>query len=265
VAAAAAAMGAALVGVGVASANVGRDIDGSMNAIRAQTGMTAADTDYLRETWHRWAKDGGHDIREVAAAYSSIAVAGNDVGHALNVMEAAMTLADATGNDLGRTAYFLGSYLLKIGADSDKAGHYIDIFGQAIKNTNISLPDMQNYMFRMTPAFQAFGASAETNVGIMSRLYQAGIRGANLYSGMGTIMMDFATAGDISTAAVERFNISMYDANGVARTNEDIMFELAVAMNNYGDEVEVARFVTANMNQTQQAAWFEFMRLAEEI
>jgi len=265
VGAAAAAMGAALVGVGVASANVGRDIDGSMGAIRAQTGMTTDDTNTLREAWHSWAKEGGHDIREIAAAYSSIAVAGNDVEHGLNVMEAAMRLADATGFDLGSTAYLVGQYLLKVGKDSQYADKYVDLFAIAIQNTQIGLGDLQNYLFRMTPAFEQFGASGETNVAILSRLYQAGIRGANLYSGMGTIMMDFATAGDISAAAIERFAVATHDANGVALSNEEIMFNVAAAMADYGDQTEVARWITDNMNQTQQAAWFEFKNLHEEI
>jgi len=261
----AAAMGAALVGIGVAAFNVGRDFDNSMGAIRAQTGLTADEITKIGDGFKQMALDGGYSARELADAFAGIAVYGQDTADALNIMSAAQTLAMATGEDLGNVAYFLGNYLLKVGKDSSYADKYIDLFAQGVRNTGIGLNDLQNYVFRMTPAFQQFGASGETNIAILTRMYQAGIRGANLYSGMGTIMMDFATAGDVSSAAIERFNIQMYDANGVARSNEEIMFDTARAMAEYGDQTYIAQFITDSMNQTQQAAWFEFMNLANEI
>jgi len=272
VATAAVAMGAALVGIGVASASVGREIDASMGAIRAQTGMAADQTEFLRAEWHAMAKEGGHSLQEIASAYADIAVAGNTTTHALDVMTAAMKLADATGNSLGQSAYFLGNYLLKVGADSSMAEKYVDLFAIGIQNTGIGLGDLQNYVFRMTPAFEQFGASSETNIAILTRLYQAGIRGANLYSGMGTIMMQAATGVgqfgemlDSLNAHTEIANYLSFEFYEGMILNEAQLFELATAMRDYTDQTGIASVVANQLNQTQQAAWFEFMNLADEI
>jgi hypothetical protein len=88
----------------------------------------------------------------------------------------------------------------------------------------------------------------------MTRLYQAGIRGANLYSGMGTIMMDFATAGEATANMMEVFLNTLDDGNWHLMTAEEQMFALAKAMAEYEDQVFVAQMVTENMNQAQQAA-----------
>ena len=270
--AAAAAMGAALVGIGVAAFNVGRDFDGSMSAIRAQTGLTADEIDKISDGFKQMALDGGFSARELADAFSGIAVYGQDTTDALNIMSAAQTLAMATGEDLGSAAYFLGNYLLKVGKDSSYADKYIDLFAQGVRNTGIGLNSLQNYVFRMTPAFEQMGASSETNIGILTRLYQAGIRGANLYSGMGTIMMDFATAGQVSYGLIEQLAYGMDEASEATfrmkletMSAEEQMFFLADKMANYSDQVKIASIVTDVMNQTQQAAWFEFMNLSEEI
>jgi len=298
--AAAAAIGTALIGVGVASFNVGREFDNAMGAVRAQTALTQYDIADLRTGFEDMALAGGFSARELAAAYSDIAVMGQDTADALNIMSAAQTLALATGEDLGRAAYFVGNYLLKVGADSSYADKYIDLFAQGIRNTGISLADMQNYMFRMTPAFEQFGADSEANVAILTRMYQAGIRGANLYSGMGTIMMEFGTQSGKAFEALGSFGYALeylihgtHDWGGAlnqltdsqrdhlqilqeqifaAETNEEAMFAVAQAMNiasqyldEYGRGGLIAADITDNLNQTQQAAWFEFMNLAEEI
>ena len=257
-----------IVGLGTAAVLTGQRFETSMTGIQATTGMTADEIERLSKDFMDLslaAENVGFSANEIAAAFEDIAVSTHTAEEATDLMRYSMILAGAAVNDLADTAYFLSSYLLKVGKDTSYLEQYINLFGQAIANTGISLNDMQNYMFRMTPAFNQFGASAETNIAIMSRLYQAGIRGANLYSGMGTIMMDFATNGDIVTASTERFGVAMYDANGALRSNEDVMFDLARAMAEYGDQIAVAQHITDNMNQTQQAAWFEFMRLADEI
>jgi len=265
VAAGAAVIGTALVAVGSAAIAVGTDYDSAMNKIQSRTGMTGDDVEKLGMAFRDMGLDGVFSAQEIANAYSYVAVTGQDATHAIGIMESAMTMAQATGNDLGSTAYFLGNYLLKVGKDASYADKYINLFTQGIANTGISLNDMQNYMFRMTPAFEQFGASSETNVAIMTRLYQAGIRGAALYSGMGTIMMEFGTNSEMTAEMLSRFNVSMTHANGTAKTNEELMFEVAQAMSEYSDQTAMAQFVTENMNQAQQQAWFEFMNLAQEI
>jgi len=258
-------MGIAITTVGFASARAGRDVDASMGGIRAQTKMTAEDAELLRKEWHRWSKDGGPDIREIAAAYADVAIANHSVEDALALTSAAILHSEAKGTSLAASLDFLSSYFLKTGKSASYGEKYVDLFAVASQNTQIGLSSLQNYLFRMTPAFQQFGAASESNIAILSHMYSVGIQGANLYSGMGTIMMDFATAGDISAAAINRFNVITEDANGNLLSNEEILFNTAKAMHAYSDQIEVARFVTGNMNQTQQAAWFEFMRQAEVI
>ena len=257
-----------LLGIGVAALAVGADYDNSLSKIQARTNMTAEEVDKLSASIREMALSGEYGIfsaRKIADAYGSVAVAGQDAAYGTAIMRSSMVMATATGNDLSQTAYFLGNYLLKIGADASESEKYINLFTQGILNTGMGLSDMQNYMFRMTPAFEQMGSSAETNVGIMTRLYQVGVRGAALYSGMGTIISDFALGGNIAAAATERFGVATHYANGMARAIEDILFDTAIAMRDYGDQAEVGRFKLDNLNQSQQAAWFEFMRNAELI
>jgi len=291
---------APLVAAGTAAVKVGADFQSSMGTIQARTGMAADEVKKLGKEFRQMALSGDYGAftaREISAAYASVAVNGQDAEQATNIMRSAMVMSTATGSDLAATAYFLSNYLLKVGKDASESEKYINLFTRGIGNTGIGLADMQNYMFRMTPAFQQFGASSETNVAILTRLYQAGIRGANLYSGMGTIMMQFATesgkAADMAQAfssvmagafeegthlsetlseASKETISTMWEMWEAAESNEEQMFALAKMMQGttdvleqYGLESKIAQVVTENLTATQQAAWFEFMNLADEI
>jgi len=272
VAAAGVAIGGAMLGIGTAAMRTGGYWENSMNTIQSRTGMADEDVQKLAMSFRDTALEGNFTAAELAKASSKIAVSGQDAAHHIELMDSAMTLAAATGNSLGKAAYFVGNYLLKVGRDSSYAEKYVDLFTIGIKNSGIGLADLQNYVFRMTPAFEQFGASSETNVAILTRLYQAGIRGANLYSGMGTIMMQAATGvgnfADMMSGLAYHTNVM----NGLSfefyegmTLNEAQLFELAKAMNEYEDSTRQAGIVAYVLTQTQQAAWFEFMNLAEEI
>jgi|GEM_PF-3199829 len=260
-----AAIGVAVAGVGVAAMNVGGHWEAMGNSIQAQSGMSNEALQGMKMSFRDVALEGNFTADIILAATEKITTSTSTAEDKILKMDAAMNFAAANGFELGNSAYFLSNMLLKTGKDASYAERYTNLFTHGIMNTNIGLSSLQNYMFRMTPAFEQFGASGETNVAILTRMYQAGIRGANLYSGMGTLMMDFATSNDISTAAIGRFNIATIDQYGNARDNKEMMFDLADAMAGYADQIEVARFITDNMNQTQQAAWFEFMNLSQEI
>jgi len=257
-----------VLALGTAAIAVAADFDNSMGAIQARTGMTANEVHALSKEFRAMALSGDYGAftaREIAAAYADVAVRGQDAEHATELMRMSMVLATATGNGLGNAAYFLGNYLLKVGKDTSYAEKYLNLFTKGIANTGIGLSDLQNYVFRMTPAFEQFGASGETNIGILTRLYQAGIRGADLYSGMGTIMMELATRSGTAAGFLEYFGVALEDANGNARDNKDILFDLAATMSAYGDQTKMAAMVAEDMTQTQAVAWFEFMNLHEVI
>ena len=266
---------APLMAIGVQAIRVGADFENSMGTVQARTGMAADEVEKLGREFRDMAVSGEYGAftaREIAAAYAGIAVAGQDVTTATDIMRSAQILATATGNSLGKSAYFLGNYLLKVGKDSSYAEKYIDLFAQGIQNSGIGLSDLQNYVFRMTPAFEQFGASSETNIAILTRLYQAGVRNAALYSGMGAIMMqaatgtgNFAEVLSLAAGSTDAFTKAGLEWYAGMTLNESQLFDLAMAMGEYKDQTQIAAIVSSSLTDAQQAAWFEFMTLAEEI
>ena len=224
---------APLVGIGVAAVAVGATYEQSMNTIRARTGMAADETYGLGRAFRDMAlsgRYGAHSAQDIAAAYSSIAVEGQDSAHATELMRTSMILADAVGKDLGGTAYFLGNYLLKVGKDASYAEKYMNIFAAANRKTGIGLTSLQDYLFRSNVTLQATNISGTKASAMFGRLYEAGIRGAQAYSGLENSMRSLLTPTEAQTEALERLGVARYDENGQLRDGIPFLKDVAAAL-----------------------------------
>ena len=107
-----------LMAIGAASLAVGSDFESSLGTVEARTGKAAYEVEELGRSFRNMAVSGNYGVfgaREIAAAYASVAVKGQDAAHGTELMRTSMVLASAVGSDLGSAAYFLGNYLLKVG------------------------------------------------------------------------------------------------------------------------------------------------------
>ena len=198
---------APLVGIGTAAIALGSDFESSMGNIQARTGMAGQEVGELSSTFRALALSGDYgtfSARQIANAFGGVAVAGQDaeprplvpgrlkeplfarqkvLEHATELMRASMVLSTAVGKDLGSSAYFLGNYLLKVGKDASYTEKYINLFASANQRTQISLSTLQDYLFRANAALGAANISGVEATATFGKLYQAGVRGANAYSG----------------------------------------------------------------------------------
>ena len=229
---------APIVAIGTAALMAGSNFEESMNAIKSQTGMAADEIEGLGASFRAMALSCEHSAfsaLEVAAAFSDIAVAGQDAEHATEIMRSAMVLATAVGDDLKDTAYFLGNYLMKVGKDSSYAEKYINLFAAASQKTNIPLSTLQDYLFRTNASLQAAGISGTEATAVFSKLYQAGIRGAQAYSGMNTVIRDLISPSENLTAIMDELGVAAFDLEDANRNVLDVLFELADAVEESGD------------------------------
>ena len=226
----AAVAGAAVLGVGAVSIRAGMQFEGAMDTIQARTGMASDDVEGLGKTFRDMALEGRFSATEIAKAFGSVAVAGQNVNTATELMEASMTLANAVGKDLGSTAYFLGNYFLKVGIDVAYAEKYINMFAAAAQATGIGLDSLQNYLFRSNVTLQSTNISGTEATAMFGLLYQAGIRGAQAYSGLENAMRSLLVPTEDQIAALDRLGVARYDENGLLREGIPFLMDVAKAL-----------------------------------
>lgn len=221
---------APILAIGAAAIAVGADFDNSMSTIQARTGMTAEETAKLGAAFREMGVNGNYSAREIAAAFAGIAVAGQDVEHSTEIMRTSMVLAAAVGDDLGATAYFLGNYLLKAGKDASYAEQYINQFAATNQKTGIGLATLQNYLFRANVTLQATNISGAEASAMFGALYQAGVRGAQAYSGVEAATRALLNPTDDMIAALDKLGIAREYDNGQLRDGIPFLMDVAAAL-----------------------------------
>ena len=202
----------------------------SMSDIQAQTGMSYEDITQLGYAMREMGRNGRHGGQEIAEAYAQIALRGQDVAHSTELMRTSIVLADAVGGDLTRTAYFLGNYLNKVGKDTSYAERYINVFAHTVQGTGIELATLQDYLFRANASLQLAGISGTQATAIFGNLYQAGIRGANAYSGFQQAIQSLMLPSDGAAQALERLGINVQVMKAAGYDMTEIMFQVGDAL-----------------------------------
>jgi len=230
-----------LLGVGIAALAVGADYDNSLGKIQARTEMTAAEIADLGDNFRDMAVSGEYGVfsaRQIAEAYSQIAVRGQDAAFGTEIMRTSMVLATAVGDDLGNTAYFLGNYLLKVGKDVSYAEKYINLFAATNQRTGIGLNTLQDYLFRANASLNAAGISGTEATAVFGQLYQAGVRGANAYSGFQQAIETMLLPTDEQNSAFQRLGISTDSLEWQSKSTMEQFFALGDALEGVTDGTE---------------------------
>jgi len=227
------ALTAPLMAIGVQAVRVGADFENSMGTVQARTGMAADEVEKLGREFRTMAASGNYGTftaRQIAAAYANIAIHGQDATHATEVMRTAMVLATGTVKDLGSVAAFLSDYLLKTGKDVSDLESLINIFAATNRKTGISLSTLQNYLFRANVTLQATNISGAEASAMFGRLYQAGIKGAQAYSGVENALRSLLQPTEDQIAALYRLGVAREDENGQLRDGIPFLMDVAYAL-----------------------------------
>ena len=244
-----------LVAAGAAALKVGADFDESMTTVRARTGMAADEVEKLGSNFRSMAASGRYGsftAREIASAYSGIALYGQDAAHGTEVMRKAMVLATAVGDDLASTANFLGGYLDKVGKDASYAEKYINLFAATNRKTGISLGTLQDYLFRANSSLQAANISGTEASAVFGRLYRAGVKGANAYSGFQQAIETMLLPSEEQIDVFNRLGIEVESLEWQNKSTMEQFYALGDAMAEVTDGTEQLDMMTTLF--TQQSA-----------
>ena len=232
---------AAWMGLSLAAAKVGSAFDEAMLPIQARTQMTDEAIGRLGMGFRDMARQGTHSAKEIAKAFSKVAVYGMEAEESYMLMNYAMVLANATGSDLAKSAQFLSLALMKTGAGVEKSGRYIDAFSKVAALSGMSLANLQKAVIALAPTMNATGMSIEETSGALAQLYQGGLYGMKAARGMEQIFSALSgTASDAAAKAIEDLGISMFTATGEMRPFNDVMLETMDAIQGLATEQERA-------------------------
>ena len=244
---AAAAGGAALVGLGAKSVSVAADFESQMNVLSVAAAGGGASLEDLRSAALAMGSDVslvGINASQSADAMTNFAKAGLDTnamfgdlqGYLAGTTElggalrAAVDLAAASELDLAGASEVVTVAMSTFGLSADEASGIANSFVQAADGSVASVSDLAAAMTTIGPVAAGMGMSLEETNTALAILSTRGIAGTKAGTSLASMLNLMQSQSAPTIAAWESLGTSMYDAEGNMKSLDVIIGELEVAM-----------------------------------
>lgn len=194
--------------------NAGR----SMEAVTAQVRALGASTLYTST--------------EVAGGLVDLGMAGLSASDAMTSLAPALNLAAIGSIDMSRSADIATNVMTSFDKTAGELGNVVDIMATAITNSNTNIEQLSNALSYVGPAAQAAGFELEDTTAVIELLSNAGIKASRAGTGLRRFMLNIQNPTAKGAAVLDRFGISIVNAEGQTRSMTDILGQFNRALHN---------------------------------
>ena len=217
---------APLVGIGTAAVAVTSKFQSKMSEVKAISGATGNEFSSLKKKAIEMGAKTKYSATEAASAFKYMAMAGWDTNDMLSGISGVMNLAAASGEDLATTSDIVTDALTAFGLSAKDSSHFADILAQASSRSNTNVGLMGETFKYVAPVAGALGYSAEDCAVAIGLMANSGIKASQAGTALRSLFTRLAKPTDTVAAAMEKYNISLTDANGNMKPFSTLMVEM---------------------------------------
>ena len=203
-----------LVGIGTAAFAIGNKFESAMSKVQAISGATGEQLEALTDQAMDLGASTAFSASEAAAGMENLASAGFTVEEIMQAMPGLLDLAASSGAELGTAAEIAASAVRGFGLEASETAHVADVFAEAAARTNAQTEDMGEAMKYIAPVANAMGISLEETAAAIGILSDAGIKGSQAGTSLRGALSRLAKPTKDAAAAMEKYGMSFYDAQG---------------------------------------------------
>lgn len=243
-----------LAAVGGASLKVTADFDSAMSKVKAVSGATGREFEQLRNKAKEMGEKTKFSASEAAEAMNYMAMAGWKTSDMLKGISGIMNLAAASGEDLATTSDIVTDALTAFGLSASESSHFADVLAATSSNANTNVALMGESFKTAAPAAAALGYSAEDTSLAIGLMANAGIKGSEAGTSLRAGLLRLASPTAEAKAAMEKYGITLTDANGKMLPFKNVMEQLRQKMSGLS-ETEKTAALTAMFGKNSFSGW----------
>lgn len=226
-----AAVGAAVIGVGLASLRAGEDANGALGAIAAQTGQTQDDLRGTEDAIRGLARaTGAFTAQGMRNALASVSRYGQDTEHQTHMLSAAMRLAEQSGDGLYKSIYNLDALMVKFNAPLENTIKFTNMFATAQGLAGVSQANLTKGLQKAAPTVNASGLAYYFVAGALSQAYLEGLNMTQASSGLANIFDEMRDPASNMADSLRTIGVRTRYASGELRDQETVMWEMMNAL-----------------------------------
>ena len=243
-----------------------------MSGVKAISGATTEEIAQLSNKAKEMGASTKFTATEAGQAMEYMAMAGWKTEDMLGGIEGIMNLAAASGEDLASVSDIVTDALTAFGLSASDAGHFSDVLAQASSNANTNVGMMGSTFQKVAPVAGALGYSVEDmslGIGLMAN---ASIKAEVAGTSLKTALANMAKPTDAQAAAMEKYGISLTNADGSMKSFEDVVKNLRSSLGGLSEAEQVAAATTifgkesfAGMLAIVNASEADFNKLTDAV
>lgn len=215
-----------LVGVGAAAVKTATDFEAGMSEVKAISGATGSEFEALKDKAIEMGAKTKFSASDSADAFKYMAMAGWDASQMMDGIAGIMDLAAASGEDLATTSDIVTDALTAFGLQANDSAHFADVLAQASSKSNTNVGLMGETFKYVAPVAGALGYSVEDCAVAIGMMANSGIKGSQAGTALRSTFTRLAKPTDTVEAAMEKYNISLTDAQGNMKPLSKLMLDL---------------------------------------
>ena len=234
-----------LVNAAKSAVTFGAEFDKQMSAVRAVMGdISDEEFEKLRQTAIDWGEKTVYTATEAGEALYYMGLAGWDAEQAINGLGSVLNLAAAGQMDLGRASDVVTDSMTAMNLSAgqytngiENTAYYTSVLAAVMANSNTDI-DMLGESFKyVAPIAGQLGYTIEDLGLALGLSANAGIKSSQAGTSLRQALKQLISPTDKTAAAMEKYGISLFDAQGQALPFREIMLQLQKTFGDLGVEV----------------------------
>lgn len=218
---------------------ISMDFEAQMARVKAVTDATPEAYTKLEEKARQVGKETIFTATQAAEALEMLGRAGYGPQESIDTLSAVMDLAAADGIELADAASIVADNLNALGMDSNakNAVDLVDLLAQTSRSSNTDVLKLAESLKYAAPSFAALGWEAEDASFALGLAADYGVKASQAGTGLRQALKNLTAGSDTVKEAMDKYNITLDDGTGKAKTFERFLGELRTTFG--GLEVDV--------------------------
>lgn len=202
------------------------EFEDGMNRAGAIAKSSAEELAALTEKAKEMGRTTKFSATEATKALQYMGMAGWDSQQMMDGLEGIMNLAAASGEDLASVSDIVTDALTAMGLKASDSAHFADVLTAATLNSNTTVGMLGEAFKYAAPVAGALNYKIEDLTLALGLMANAGIKGAQAGTSLRTSLTRMSIAPGQVAVEMEKFGISMYNADRTAKPLSQLMVEI---------------------------------------
>lgn len=223
-----------------AAATVGSSFEAAMSKVSAISGASGKDLQSLTDKAKEMGAKTKFSASESAEALQYMAMAGWNTKSMLNGIDGIMSLAAADGLDLATTSDIVTDAITAFGLKASDSTHFADVLAKTSSSANTNVSMLGESFKYVAPLAGAMNYSVEDVSVALGLMANASVKGSMAGTSLKTALSNLASPTKEMKEVMDKYKISMTDANGKALPLIEVIKELRTKFSGLSETEQTA-------------------------